>query len=595
LGLSGNGDVYVQGADGRSRVVKGSNSPGAKKAPGSVQEFADLQREAEETELDKLRARKLAESKKNQEASIKLLRNLQKADLEMQQRDSMAAWDKLGAQLQGSPLADQFQFMRGKAERGFKFTQEKFNETNNLEDLKRELKGIQDDPKRMKEEGIQETINQYKELIAYTEKRLDRLSKLQAEEAKNADTENKTKLDSVALKQQQEIYNKLIEQQLKLSDLRRQNSLSQVKDADARSILENAFKRTDLVIEQAKALQKLNQEIANYEKMISLAESSGVDFGDSLNLLKDRLAALKDQVSGTKEGFSLLDKGLVNQNQQIIENTQRKFTGDLLGAQANNERSRGFGFKAAELDRQKATFEENNRFRDQMSGLEALRGVIPNAELQKFIEQAREINLLNLDGINRQFQTLDLTIKNTVQTSLQGFFKDVIMGTQSFGEAFSSLIDKILNQLLDLALNSLFSSLFGGIGGAPKQGGNGVGGFLGSLVGSLVPGFATGGIVPGVGNTDSVLAMLTPGELVIPKDIVSKMPKFANGGIVGGGGFALGGSSAIVNVNLPADSGFGGMDQRQSKMMADDLESAVVAVLQKHKLPRGELYSYDRF
>jgi hypothetical protein len=45
-----------------------------------------------------------------------------------------------------------------------------------------------------------------------------------------------------------------------------------------------------------------------------------------------------------------------------------------------------------------------------MSGLEALRGVIPNAELQKFIEQAREINLLNLDGINRQFQTLDLSI-----------------------------------------------------------------------------------------------------------------------------------------------------------------------------------------
>lgn len=40
---------------------------------------------------------------------------------------------------------------------------------------------------------------------------------------------------------------------------------------------------------------------------------------------------------------------------------------------------------------------------------------------------------------------------------------------------------------------------------------------------------AKGGIVPGSGNTDSVHAMLTPGELVVPKD---KVQKFADGGQV---------------------------------------------------------------
>ena len=35
--------------------------------------------------------------------------------------------------------------------------------------------------------------------------------------------------------------------------------------------------------------------------------------------------------------------------------------------------------------------------------------------------------------------------------------------------------------------------------------------------------FANGGIVPGVGNKDSVLSLLTPGELVIPKDVVSQL------------------------------------------------------------------------
>jgi hypothetical protein len=37
--------------------------------------------------------------------------------------------------------------------------------------------------------------------------------------------------------------------------------------------------------------------------------------------------------------------------------------------------------------------------------------------------------------------------------------------------------------------------------------------------------FANGGVVPGFGNTDSVPALLTPGEVVVPK-------KYANGGVV---------------------------------------------------------------
>ncbi|MFA7020388.1 MAG: hypothetical protein WC215_02370 [Bacilli bacterium] len=40
-----------------------------------------------------------------------------------------------------------------------------------------------------------------------------------------------------------------------------------------------------------------------------------------------------------------------------------------------------------------------------------------------------------------------------------------------------------------------------------------------------------GGIVPGVGNKDSVLAMLTPGEVVISKN---NLPHYADGGVVGG-------------------------------------------------------------
>jgi hypothetical protein len=42
------------------------------------------------------------------------------------------------------------------------------------------------------------------------------------------------------------------------------------------------------------------------------------------------------------------------------------------------------------------------------------------------------------------------------------------------------------------------------------------------MVNKNIPGFADGGIVPGTGDKDNVLARLTPGELVIPKNKVSK-------------------------------------------------------------------------
>ena len=51
-------------------------------------------------------------------------------------------------------------------------------------------------------------------------------------------------------------------------------------------------------------------------------------------------------------------------------------------------------------------------------------------------------------------------------------------------------------------------------------------GFLGD-----VAYYNKGGVVPGVGNKDSVLAMLTPGEVVISKN---DLPHYADGGVVGG-------------------------------------------------------------
>jgi hypothetical protein len=67
-----------------------------------------------------------------------------------------------------------------------------------------------------------------------------------------------------------------------------------------------------------------------------------------------------------------------------------------------------------------------------------------------------------------------------------------------------------------------------------------------------VMGFQDGGLV---GSTDTVPAMLTPGEYVIPKDIAQEMFKgYADGGIVSpspslGGGASTGGGGISLNFN----------------------------------------------
>jgi TP901 family phage tail tape measure protein len=61
-------------------------------------------------------------------------------------------------------------------------------------------------------------------------------------------------------------------------------------------------------------------------------------------------------------------------------------------------------------------------------------------------------------------------------------------------------------------------------------------GLAGGKIPFKAPGMASGGIVPGTGNSDSYPAMLTPGEMVVPKEETRKYGSFL---------------SAIINGNLP--------------------------------------------
>jgi len=93
----------------------------------------------------------------------------------------------------------------------------------------------------------------------------------------------------------------------------------------------------------------------------------------------------------------------------------------------------------------------------------------------------------------------------------------------------------------------------------------GIGGFLGNIPKGFANarGFASGGMVPGTGNRDTVPAMLTPGEFVIKKSSVAKLGannlaamnenRYAAGGIVTSGRHAYGRTTTTSSLLRAAD------------------------------------------
>lgn len=114
-------------------------------------------------------------------------------------------------------------------------------------------------------------------------------------------------------------------------------------------------------------------------------------------------------------------------------------------------------------------------------------------------------------------------------------------GADSFGAKFLSYLNQAFNVASSVARILSLVAPTGGFGG-----------ILGGIIKFF--GFAQGGSVPGVGDSDTVPAMLTPGEVVIRKSAVNKygadffnsfnggsnsintLGRYANGGIVSGGG-----------------------------------------------------------
>lgn len=141
---------------------------------------------------------------------------------------------------------------------------------------------------------------------------------------------------------------------------------------------------------------------------------------------------------------------------------------------------------------------------------------------------ATERNLETIRELSEQLQTIDTQAKSN---PLQGLIDGTGIAKKEF-EALNEVMLKVLDTIRSLNAEGT------AVGTNEK---------LREFVGTQIK-RASGGLIPGKGNSDSVPALLTPGEYVIPKDVVTKLgtdyfnnlvanqsvSRFAEGGEVGG-------------------------------------------------------------
>jgi len=296
----------------------------------------------------------------------------------------------------------------------------------------------------------------------------------------------------------------------------------------------------------AKTNISVNEETINRAKAAATAVDAEKRLQDSVSSLKDLMSEMGMETQKTGDYMSRLNTFLLENPEAIA--VMAKAMGESVEELTN--RLKGL---AAEMD--------NPTFGGQfISKMEELR-----KSLGTTAEGFADIAIMAFEGVGDVFANAVREWDGT----FSGFFK-------SLGEGFRNLVTEVVAQLMRMlvmqAIMSLFGSLFGSLaGGNPNS-------FFGKLAGSMGNPVkkATGGLVlgAGTGTSDSIPAMLSNGEYVIPASSVRKFGvdffdalrsgivpmsplQMAGGGMVAGASNATTNNSNVFNINVTGGGGSG--------------------------------------
>ena len=422
-------------------------------------------------------------------------------------------------------------------------------------------------------------------------------------------------------------------------------------------------KNAELIAAEAKALRELND-----------AKREGGELTELLNQEEERAKELKDQ-TGFERGLETLDQGILNFGDQLGEAIPRKFSDNLgqglkdavSGAKDLDEALSDAGRNFLGFVRDAFLQQAADSFTSSLMGGEEGGGSIFGNILGGASSAGKSAGqeaagaeksggfFSNLFGGGKKGAALgsspttpmyvsdvanevgggDPTTKAIEELTggagdggQQGFFskmKDSFTNIfselkTSFGDMFKGLKDgigKLFNSGGSGGGGGFFSNIISSVTGMFTGGGFNFGGLFGFQRGGIV-GFANGGPV---GSTDTVPAMLSPGEFVVRRSAVDKygtdflsslnrgllpMQGFQNGGSVSPVASETGTGAGVGQVNNNSDFTFnidqggqvnqqGGEDaSRQQRDFAARVKEAVTTVVQEESRTGGTLnYLYS--
>jgi tape measure domain-containing protein len=459
----------------------------------------------------------------------------------------------------------------------FKATRDFYNERKRLAGLTKEQI---DDEKRLKElrkaskaEGADRLTDAQVQELAALEKAADAQRKAQEKADKASGRPLKPTSESRFTQDLQEIEDRATALRAEAAALgeneieqeKRRISLEQ-QQRTLREMQEEA-RRNRQPIPTALPRDMADQIDAAAEK--AARAGSGLDLGRSLETLKQRTIALRDQIEVERLGVAAgRERALMleaqneygRQGKQVDEDrikairAQAQAEADLAYAQQERASTDRIADLQTEID---VLNLGTNATRAQIVAVRELnkarQGGTLTAEREAEIRQraATEGALqTRIDGINAEREAYQ-ALGQEALSSLQS----IISGSDTAGQAMLKLASRIAEAALQAAVlgtgplagvlgtagKGLLSALFAGAGAGAGAGGITAGGTVTGI-------YADGGKVrgPGTGRSDSIVARLSNGEFVVNASAArrnarllemintNRMPRFANGGTVGG-------------------------------------------------------------
>lgn len=379
------------------------------------------------------------------------------------------------------------------------------------------------------------------------------------------------------------------------------------------------------------SLQDELDKLTEIEKALAELASAGQENSPEAARLRETRKSIHESTAGQGRAYDTESKTLSLRQQRELEQGQRQRARNTLG---RDEFLAGPGIEAREkvsdkmrqsgnveganrVAKEAAIMKQQLKYRGDLLELEEriaefrAQGVaISEQDAQLMRQQVEAMNSLDLSNINNQFDTFKSELLPQIQDSVGGFFKTLLDGSKSVGEAFEDMLGSILDSIFTFAANQIVSSIFGGMfgGGAGMGGGGGILSILGFADGGTIPRADHSSLRQGRGaiaealrreGPNSVLAALTPGERVLnlaqtraleAHPVRDEILNFARGGLVPGGAMTAamqrGGDSATINLSVQGGESSTGTDWR---MVARVAQQAATAEIGRQKKPRGLL------